>query len=55
VKKTIVKNPVAKNMAKIHKKAGAHGKSEKAKRRTDHVELQTKLIQEIDSDKKNSP
>jgi hypothetical protein len=54
MKKPVIKNPVAKNMAKLHKNAGAHGKSEKAKRRSEAVELQTKLTQEL-TDKKNHP
>ncbi|BDW10730.1 hypothetical protein PSHI8_08120 [Polynucleobacter sp. SHI8] len=52
MKKPVIKNPVAKNMAKLHKNAGAHGKSEKAKRRSEAVELQTKVAQEL-TDKKN--
>jgi len=55
MKKPVVKNPVAKNMAKLHKNAGAHGKSEKAKRRIETIELQTKLSQELTEAKKNNP
>lgn len=55
MKKPIVKNPVAKNMAKLHKNAGAHGKTEKAKRRSEAVELQAKVAQELVADKKNRP
>jgi len=55
MKKPVVKNPVAKNMAKLHKNAGAHGKSEKAIRRIETVELQTKLSQELTEEKKNNP
>jgi hypothetical protein len=55
MKKPVVKNPVAKNMAKLHKNAGAHGKSEKAKRRIETVEFQTKLSQELTEAKKNNP
>jgi hypothetical protein len=55
MKKPVVKNPVAKNMAKLHKNAGAHGKSEKAKRRMETVELQTKLPQRLTEVKKNTP
>lgn len=54
MKKPVIKNPVAKNMAKLHKNAGAHGKSEKAKRRSEAVELQTKVAQELIDNKKNN-
>ena len=55
MKKPVVKNPVAKNMAKLNKNAGVHGKSEKAKRRIATVEFQTKLSQELTEEKKNTP
>jgi hypothetical protein len=55
MKKPVVKNPVAKNMAKLHKNAGVHGKSEKAQRRTETVKLQTHLSQELIKPKKNTP
>jgi hypothetical protein len=55
MKKPVVKNPVAKNMAKLHKNAGVHGKSEKAQRRTETVKLQTHLSQELTTEKKNTP
>jgi hypothetical protein len=52
MKKPTIKNPVAKNLAKLHKNAGAHGKTEKAKRRSENVELQSKLAQELTEKKK---
>jgi hypothetical protein len=55
MKKVVVKNPVAKNMAKLHKNAGVHGKTEKAQRRTETVKLQTNLSPELTKAKKNTP
>jgi hypothetical protein len=52
MKKVVVKNPVAKNMAKLHKNAGAHGKTEKAKRRSETIALQNTLIEELKVKKK---
>jgi hypothetical protein len=53
MKKTIiVKNPVAKNLAKLNKKAGAHGKTKKSQRRADTVALQNKLVEELSKKKK---
>lgn len=46
-KKIIVKNPVAKNLAKLHKQAGPHGKSEKAERRLKNTKLQTQVSSEL--------
>ena len=54
MKKPTIKNPVAKNLAKLHKNAGAHGKTEKAKRRSETVELQSKLTKELTEKKKTS-
>ncbi len=51
-KKIIVKNPVTKNLAKLNKKAGAHGKTEKAQRRAESVALQNKLVEELSQKKK---
>jgi len=51
MKKTVIKNPVAKNLAKLNKKAGAHGKTEKAQRRGASVALKNKLLDEL-SEKK---
>lgn len=52
MKKPIVKNPAAKNLAKLNKKAGAHAKTEKAQRRGASVALQNKLIDELSNKKK---
>jgi hypothetical protein len=49
--KPIIKNPVAKNLAKLHKNAGAHGKTEKAKRRAQTVAFKTTLVDELNEKK----
>jgi hypothetical protein len=49
--KVTIKNPVAKNLAKLNKNAGAHGKTEKAKRRAESVAFQTQITEDLSSEK----